>query len=410
LMGRQINSSEIAPYTMQQNRQMKVFEDGWVKALEQRYGSASKYTTPFVARLALDPVFTKERAKIEEWFQTLPEDVKPDILGRLRDKSSHQHFSAYYELVLYQFFKGIGYSVDIHPKLEEGEPDLLVTGKNLEKPIIIEIATVFDDPNWEREAQKFDLILEKLDSIEHYFFVMVSVYSECIPERVDYKKLNQFVRGWLDSFDPKTTDTTQEIEYKADGLSLKLTLAPKKTLKKAPIVGSYMLPARFIGGKQIRSVLKKKINKYKSIRQLKMPFIIALNMTNMPAGEKGLLGELFGKLVVRIRRNKNGKVVSTEAGTDLSGLLTPKPELGGKVQNTRLSAVLNVVSKWAEHEEESEPARRVHFFRVIHNPWASNPLSHEIFKGDPQFVSISEDEKGISLDWIDGDTDKAFDC
>jgi len=389
---------------------MKIFEESWVKALEQRYRSASKYTTPFIARLALDPVLARESAKIEKWFQTLPEDVKPDIRGRLRDKSSHQHFSAYYELVLYQLFKSVGYSVDIHPKLKEGEPDLVVTGKNLEKPIIIEIATVFDTPDWEKEEQKFNLILEQLDKIEHYFFLMVLVRSEHIPEEVDYKKLIQFVRGWLDSFDPKKTHTTQEIEHEADGFRLTLTLIPKKTLEKAPIVGGYMLPARFIGSKQLRNTLKKKINKYKSIRELKMPFIIALNMTNMPAGETGLLNELFGKLVVRIRRNKNGDVASVQEGRDFSGLLTPKPGLGGKTQNTRLSAVLNVVSKWPEREEENEPTSRVHFFSVIHNPWASNPLDHEIFKGYPQFVSVSEDETGISLGWIDRETEKPFDC
>jgi len=389
---------------------MKVFEESWVNTLAQRYHSASKFTTPFIAKLTLDPVLEGERNNIEEWFQTLPEDVKPDIRGRLRDKSSHQHFSAYYELVLYQFFKSLGYSVDIHPKLKEGEPDLLVTGKNLEKPIIIEIATVFDDPNWEREEQRLDLILEQLDKIEHFFFVMVSVHSEHIPERVNYKKLNQFVRGWLDSFDPKTTHTTQEIEYKTDGLMLKLTLLPKKTLKKDSIIHSHMLPPRFIGGKQIRSVLKKKINKYKSIRELKMPFIIALRLVDAPVDEENIIQELFVKPKFTIKRNVNGKVIGVEEGRDFSGLLTPKPGLGGKVQNTRLSAILNVVSKWVEREDTNEPARRVHYFRLIHNLWASNPLSYEVFKGYPQFVKISENQTGISFDWVDEGAGKPFDC
>lgn len=385
---------------------MKVFEESWVKALEQRYRSASKYTTPFIARLALDPVLSLERAKIEDWFQTLPEDAKPDILGRLESISSSQHFGAYYELVIYRFFKSIGYSVTIHPKLPEGEPDLLVTGKNLAKPIIIEVATVFDDPSWQKEEQKFSLILEQLDKIEHYFFVMVSVYSEHIPGRVDYKKLKQFVSGWMDSFDPKITHTTQETRYQADGLNLNLTLLPKKTLEKAPIVGSYMLPARFIGGKQIRSVLEKKINKYKSAKQLKVPFVIALHLTDRPVGEKGLLRELFGKDKVTIKRNVNGEVISTEWGIDFSGLLTPKAGLGGKARNRRLSAVLNIESKWLEREEEGEQARRTHYFRLIHNPWAYNPLSHEFLKGYPQYDKISEDQTGISLGWIDEGTDK----
>ena len=389
---------------------MRVFEASWVKVLEKRYHSASKYTTPFIARLALDPVVESERNKIEEWFQTLPEQVKPDILGRLRKKSSHQHFSAYYELVLYQFFKRIGYSVDIHPKLKEGEPDLLVTGKNLEKPIIIEIATVFDTPDWEKEEQKFDLILEQLDKIEHYFFIMVSVYSERIPEMVDYKKLKQFVSGWLDSFDPKVTHTTQETKYKADGLTLGLILLPKKTLEKAPIVGSHMLPARFISGKQIRSMLKKKINKYKSIKELGMPFIIALSLVDAPVDEGNIIQELFGKEQAIIKWKLGGEAVPAELRIDFSGLLTPKPWLGGKAQNTRLSAILNIKSKWLEREDENEQASRVHFFRVIHNPWASNPLSPEIFKGYPQYNKISEDQTGMSLGWTDEGAKKPFDC
>ncbi len=389
---------------------MNVFDEGWVKGLERRYGSVSKYTTPFIAKLALDPVLSGERAKIEQWFQDLPDNVKPDMLGRLRDKSSHQHFGAYYELVLYHFFKSIGHSVDIHPKLEEGEPDLLVGGKNLERPIIIEIATVFDDPNWQTQEQRLDSILAVLNNIEHYFFIMVTVCCKDIPQKVDCKKLKQFVIRWLDRFDPATTHTTEEIDYDADALKLKLTLLPKKIPTKAPIVSGWMLPPRCIGTEQVRSALEKKINKYKSIVKLRSPFVIALNITNMPAGERGLLDTLFGKMVVRIKRNENEDVTKVEEGRDLSGVLTPKPGLSGAAQNTRLSAILNVVSKWSEREDKDEPAIRLHRFRVIHNPWASYPLSRTVFDGYPQFAKISEDSTGMSLDWVDDGTDKPFDC
>ncbi len=389
---------------------MKVFEESWVQGLEQRYRSVSKYTTPFIAKLALDPILSREKAKIEEWFQSLPDNVKPDILGRLRDTSSSQHFGAYYELVVYQFFKSMGYSVTIHPKLAEGEPDLLVTGKNLDKSIIIEVATVFDEPSWQKEERKLSLILEQLDKIKHYYLLMVSVHSEPIPTTVDYKKLKQFVTNWLDSFDPKITHTTQETRYQADGLNLNLTLLPKKTLEKAPIIASYGLPVRWIGTEQLRKMIVKKVNKYRNVKELGLNFAIALNMNNMPAGEKGLLDTLFGKLVVSIMRNKNGDPVRVEERRDFSGLLTPKPGLGGKARNTRLSAILNIKSRWLEREDENKQASRVHFFRVIHNPWASNPLSHEVFEGYPQFVKISENQTGISFGWIDEGADKSFDC
>jgi hypothetical protein len=388
---------------------VKVFEESWGKSLEQRYNAASKYTTPFIAKLALDPLLAKERAKIEEWFQTIPPNIQPAMRGRLRSISSKQHFSAYYELVIYQFFKSMGYSVTIYPKLPEGEPDLLVADKNLEKPIVVEVATVFDNPHWQKEEQKFDLILDRLDSIEHYFFISVIVNSEPIPERVDYKKLKQFVIEWLDRFDPHTTHTIQEIGYQADELNLTLSLLPKKTVEKAPIVGSYMLPARFIGTNQLRSMFEKKINKYKSVKDRKLSFIIALAMIDMPAGEEGLLRELFVKPKFNIKINPNGKASGVEPAPDFSGLLTPKPGLDGKARNTRLSAVLIAKSRWLERGE-NEQAKRLHYFSVIYNPWACNPIDHEIFEGYPQFVSVSEDEKGKTFGWINKDAVKPLDC
>ncbi len=387
---------------------MKIFEESWVGNLERKYHYASKYTTPFMAKLALDSLLSRERNKIEEWFQTLPENVKPDILGRLRNKSRHQHFSAYYELVLYEFFRRTGYSVTIHPKLEEGEPDLLVTGKNLDKPIIIEVATVFDDPEWEKEEQKFDRILEQLNKIGHYFFVMVSVESEHIPQKVDYERLKQFVTQWLDTFHPKITHAPQETEYQADGLKLKLTAMPRTMLERKPIVGSHMLPARFIGSIQLRRVLEKKINKYKGVKELGLPFIIALSLADTSLDGEDIIGELFGKMQLTIKRKPNGEVVE-KWGRDFSGLVTPKPGLGGKAQNTRLSAVLEVKSKWLPPKEENEEAEREHFFRLIHNPFASVPLGRGIFGDYPQLVPVAEDEKQISLQWIGEKSEEAFD-
>jgi len=154
----------------------------------------------------------------------------------------------------------------------------------------------------------------------------------------------------------------------------------------------------------------KKINKYKSVKEFGLNFVIALNITNMPAGEHGLLRELFGKTKITIKRSKSGESAGAEVGIDFSGLLTPKPGLGGRAQNTRLSAVLNVKSRWVEREVKNEQASRMHFFRVIHNPWASNPLSHEFFSGYPQYNKISEDQTGMSLGWIDEGVEKSFDC
>lgn len=126
---------------------------------------------------------------------------------------------------------------------------------------------------------------------------------------------------------------------------------------------------------------------------------MALNLANVPAGEGGLLNALFGDIVVCIKRHLKGEPINIKEGRNFKGLFTPKPGLAGKARNTRLSAVLNIVSKWPERDVD-EPTSRDHYFRVIHNPWALNPLDIEVFKDFPQYTVVSQDDTGITLDWI----------
>lgn len=383
---------------MARRGKMKIFEEEWLKELGQLYDYRNKYTAPFIAKLAFDPILKPERNIIEVWFNRLPEEAKPDISARLRSTNSRDHFGAYFELVLHQILIDMGFAVYFHPKIAEGNPDLLINGKNLTKPTFIEVATVFDEPRLEKEEQKFNVILEKLHIIEHYFSIIVSNESEHIPADVDYEKLRYSVESQLDSLYSKAMSNPNEFEYKEGELTLHVTAIPN--LARSPILLAHGGQARFAGTEQLRSAIEKKINKYKSIKYLGLGFIVALNLANVPAGEQGLLNTLFGDQVVRIRRNLRGEPVSAKEGRNLKGLFTPKPGLGGKARNTRLSAVLNIVSKWPECDID-EPIRRVHNIRIIHNPWALNPLNIEVFKSLPQFTVLSEDDTGITLGWID---------
>ncbi len=385
----------------------KVFEKSWVEELKRRYGSMSKYTRPYVAFMALDPRASEERDRIEEWFQTLPDNTKPDIMGRLRDKNEQQHFGAYYELVIRHYFHIRDYTVTVNPKLKEGEPDLLVEGNVLETPVLVEVATVFDDPDWQKEGRKLNSILAQLEQIRHHFFVVVSIRSRDIPERVDYKKLRRFIEEWLDSFDQQVNQTTQATIYREGGLEIELTLIPERITKKVPIIGGYMLPARYFSAIQLRRAIEKKIHKYGSIKEQNMPYIVAVCLhKDALVDNEAILEVLFGKEVVTADMTKKEMVGVTR---DFSGLLTSKPGLGGLVQNTRLSALLVVSSRWLQ-PKANEKECEAHYLRVLHNPNAAIPLGLDLFAGYPQFVKVAEDEKNFSLDWIDKESQDAFHC
>jgi hypothetical protein len=392
---------------------MKVFDQEWVKEQRLKYGYQSRYAQPYVARLAIDPYLSRERSTIDKCFKTLPDCVKPDMLERLRSYNSRQHFGAYYELVMREFFRHLDYSVDFHPQIEGSEPDLFVTGNGLEKPLVVEIATVFDDPDWEKEERKLDLIINALNSIKHYFFVSVSVESIPIPITVNYNRLKQYVVQWLDSFDVEKTNKISRVEYQHNNLELSLALIPKKpgVRTKSPIVGGHSLPARFVDQKQLRRALQKKVNKYRFVKERRLPYIVALSLSNVFADEEDVINELFGKWQVTIIRNSEGKPIETKWERGSGGLLTPKPHLHRRIQNRRLSAVITTKTQWADSDTINvKKPTRVHHFSVIHNPYAYVPVSEDLFRGYPQFTKTSQNSKSMTYSWIDKQPSLPFSC
>jgi hypothetical protein len=383
---------------------MKVFGGEWIRELSVKYKSESEYSRPFIVPLALDSRFSLERVKIEKWFDALPEDSKSDMLKRLRSDTSQQHFGAYYELVTGQFFKSLGYLVDVHPCIRGSNPDLLIRGKNLNKPIVVEVATVFDDPDWQKEEKKLNLILKELSKIKHFFLLSLHVELAPIPEKIDYASLKQFIVSWFDSFDPNVTETTQETKYEINGLKLSLLLFPKKPefrAEKGSIIGGHGLPARWVGHDQLRNALRKKIAKYTFVKEEHYPYIVALSLYETFSRNKDIVDILFGKTQWVVKLDKTGGVAAEHGQRGEDGLCKPN-------RSTRLSGVIAIKTTGAP--DSKGKIRRTHQVALIRNPHASIQLSDDFLNGYPQFKKTMDNGSSRTYDWVDGKSNLFFDC
>ncbi len=383
---------------------MKVFGGEWIKELRTKYESESKYSRPFIVPLALESRFSLERLKIEKWFDALPEDSKSDMLKRLRSETSQQHFGAYYELVMGQFFKNLGYLVDVHPCIRGSNPDLLIKSNILDKPIVVEVATVFDDPDWQKEEKNLRLIIKELSGIKHYFLLGLNVESTPIPEKVNYDSLGKFIMSWFDSFDPSVTNTAQETKCEIDGLKLSLSLFPKKPKfrkEKGSIIGSYGLPARFIGNDQLRNALKKKCNKYAFVKEEGYPYIVSLSLYSVYADNEDIVDILFGKTQVVIKRDKTGRTTAEYGQRGADGLCKPN-------RNTRLSGVIAIKTSGMLDSKNKE--RRTHQMAFMRNPHAYIHLSDDFLSGYMQFKKTIDNGKSVIYDWVDKQSGLFFDC
>jgi len=46
---------------------LKLFDESWLQTIKEKYGSTSRYTMPYIAKLALDPLLADERNKLEKY-------------------------------------------------------------------------------------------------------------------------------------------------------------------------------------------------------------------------------------------------------------------------------------------------------------------------------------------------------
>lgn len=404
----------------------RVFDRAFRKRIRDKYGGKeSTYSRPYVASLALDRRLSRERGKIEEWFQATPDRLKSDLLGRLRSTNSKQHFGAYYELVTREFFRMQGYSVEMSPIFGNDRPDLLLTANQVDNPTVVEVATVFDDPEWEEEERKLNMLLDRLNGIHHYFLLGITVETTPLPDGINYDALRNFIVGWFDSHDAATTENSDRIRYEKDGLSLTLSLYPKKSKyrnKKGPINATHGLPARLIDFKQLRRALANKAGKYSFVKENGYPYVVAASLYNTYADNESVVDELLGKNVLTVTHGARGEPFDHIWHRDSSGLCKHN-------QNTRLSGVVTIRSevqtfypdlldRLVRPNPSASLARavvrllgkptKVHHFSLVRNPYAAAHLEDGFMRGLPQFRKTSEDSTGITYSWVDKDSQVPF--
>jgi hypothetical protein len=267
------------------------------------------------------------------------------------------------------------------------------------REVSIEVDTVFQSKERERQEQRLYKLLDELNSIKHYFFINIRLLKP-LPQINNYSRIKSFVINWLNKFDPKIWKNNVETVYEEGNIKIEFGLIPKKVIRKDAIVGSWM-EFGFSGNtsKQIRNSIRKKIKTYNFFRETKSPFIIALCSDGSFEVSKTLLEwELFGKPLLVWNKYQSDSLARFIR--DRSGLITPKPAFG-EAKNKLLSAIL-----WCERSWYKD--KFIYDMRIYHNPWAYTKLPVDIFPKLPQYTVVKETSEKIKLGWINENGQKIF--
>lgn len=328
---------------------------------------------PFCIRLARARAFEQERQRLERIFQCYQQslsnhprrdEIIKNKLGNFWNKEDRYHFSCYFELEVFDFLQQkVGLLFEIEPSdFDNKNPDFQI---NTSPPIVVEVATVFDDEGTSKQIKNYEAIRYAISTIEHDRF-RVSLLVNELPEQIisnkQLKKLHEFACNFLQ----KAERGEQVDKFQQSGLQVELELIPYQAKEPGSVLALSTGLGFWLTAEPAKKAIKKKIQKYKSLKDSSKCFIIAL----------GIHAESITKTEVidmLLKDNNGGLLNGGERGPS------------GEIRNQRVSGVLIVSSR------VDQKLVRSCEYCLVHNPHANNPLNRKIFEGKCEQVQNSHE-------------------
>ena len=330
-------------------------------------------------------VSIRARELCTAWFDTYPTNEQPDLGARFTDNDPGQHLGAYFELVLYELLRRLGFTVTVHPSVPgiNARPDFLAeSGRHrFYLEATVSQASSGEIPN----NAILNQIYEWIDELDNpYFFV--SVRPSGLPTKQPPRKIiHAPIMKLMAASDPEQVlreiedDSWQPanppfITIELEGCNLFVQLWPKSRHKWG-ISDGRTLAAWHGGGMgdvapTIGSVVDKKARE-KRVGQLDAPLIVACSTIDgfFKFGEEGLVS-LFG------RRNRD------YAAPDWNMHLgEPRTESGAWVDRNGAPRNTNLAAVWLFHNiRPVAPTPLGSGNRLFLNPFTEDRLPKEMLK------------------------------
>lgn len=317
------------------------------------------------------------RTFLEKWLACFPSQHRSELEARLRDSNNRHFNSASFELILFACAKSLGYSVEVHPTLPNGNskhPDFLLS-RNGNDGFYLEAVLVSEFNDKEIAAQKRkDVVLETLEGIVSPNFFLVINIDGNLDTPPQSKKLKSDLENWLNKLDPdavyslnrKDADSLPAFRWNHSGCNITFEAIPKKPEARGKgqrIIGAQFGEAQWDNSwESLRNSIKSKGSRYGTLDK---PILISVNVESMPIDRIDEMQALFGEEKFVFNRSNLGD----------QPRMRRKPN--GAWQGPEGPQFSRISGAWIFHSTNcwnlASKSPIVYF-----NPWSSKPLPNEL--------------------------------
>lgn len=346
--------------------------------IRRDYTGPSKRTEPHWAffNRSARPQFEYLRECLQTWFDEYDASAEKRNNLRLEFQSDNnkKHFSAFFELYLYQLFKRQGFEIEVEPDWNLRRPDFLLTAPTGQK-ILLEATGSYPESQFGGAKQLEETILDYLDDnldSPDFFIGIENIHSSTNPPNrkqmlhffqqqiaeLDYNRLVENMEN-SKGLHPSASFTWEQKDW-----SITFNVTPKINVRGKtgirPIGGTID-----VGVVNTAANIKSRINeKYNRYGDLEIPYLLALNVIDLYFDKESFLHAVFGQQSV---------IIGWETDETYMRRLANGAWFAAKgYQKQRMSAICVFNQLYPETMHSVDAV-------IWHHPYANNPLPPELF-------------------------------
>lgn len=368
-----------------------LFED--ISRTDASPGQYTESTFEYLNRSAR-PEADQIRDLLDGWFASYPDDQKRDLKSRFARPEYSEHLGAWWELYVFNLYRTLGYSVDVHPRIlgSTHRPDFLVY--NSEESFYVECTAVSPAdhsgaPNLKGQNWIQDCINHVLNPNFHVG-LRIEQFGTDQPRQTE---ITRPLSEWLATLDPYLpADALPPLEIRPKDWRITITaypIPPEKRGGTGRLLG-ILLPsgAFFINDVDvIHKALREKGSRYGG--QPDRPLVVALVSTSGFTEEEDITDAVFGRKAVQYTEGQANpvKLVRQRNGYWRAG----PPRRGARVSAVLFGQRLN---HWTAASA---------FPKLWLNPWgyrhlnATEPFSTFTLPHETEPIKETDGKGGASL-------------
>lgn len=331
------------------------------------------------------------RTTLDTWFQRIPESAKTELRARFRSPTASQHQSAFFELYLHELLCCSGFSVTLHPNVPgdvRTHPDFLVLQNDI-PCFYLEATLALPSGNETAANARIAQVYDTLNAMESPNFFL-GIRLRGAPATPPHgARLRRDLTRWLSGLDPDVLRHTLEAahwdglpsyEWSHDGWDLSfLPIAKSPSLRGQPGVRPIGVRIPAVRLLNSHAAMKTAIcNKATRYGDLDLPFVVAVNVIDIFADDDDIMNALFGEENVTGTPHPDGIIDLTPGRNGNGAWFGPQGP-----QNTRVSAAFVLLNMDVWNMVSQSP-------KIIHNPWATCPLSHDLWPLPQLILNLTE--------------------